>query len=121
VVGLTFFSISGSAWRMLRTRLHDDRMMDLGAGYDKSRTIAALTAAAIVGPHRHVIIMIIYALQDEACQALLFASGSAAGLLIAVGMCVINWRISTRYAATVTAAGGIVQHSSAACAAAARC
>jgi tripartite ATP-independent transporter DctM subunit len=99
VVGLTFFSgISGSA-------LADAagpgsmmiRMMDK-AGYDKSYAAALTAATAIVGPIiPPSIIMIIYALQDESVSVgALFMAGLLPGLLIAVGMCIVNWRISTR-------------------------
>lgn len=99
VVGLTFFSgISGSA-------LADAagpgsmmiRMMDK-AGYDKSYAAALTAATAIVGPIiPPSIIMIIYALQDESVSVgALFMAGLLPGLLIAVGMSIVNWRISTR-------------------------
>lgn len=99
VVGLTFFSgISGSA-------LADAagpgsmmiRMMDK-AGYDKSYAAALTAATAIVGPIiPPSIIMIIYALQDESVSVgTLFMAGLLPGLLVAVGMCIVNWRISTR-------------------------
>ncbi|MBT9465619.1 TRAP transporter large permease [Hydrogenophaga sp.] len=99
VVGLTFFSgISGSA-------LADAagpgsmmiRMMDK-AGYDKSYAAALTAATAIVGPIiPPSIIMIIYALQDESVSVgTLFVAGLLPGLLVAVGMCIVNWRISTR-------------------------
>ncbi len=99
VVGLTFFSgISGSA-------LADAagpgsmmiRMMDK-AGYDKPYAAALTAATAIVGPIiPPSIIMIIYALQDESVSVgTLFVAGLLPGLLVAVGMCIVNWRISTR-------------------------
>lgn len=99
VVGLTFFSgISGSA-------LADAagpgsmmiRMMDK-AGYDRSYAAALTAATAIVGPIiPPSIIMIIYALQDERVSVgTLFMAGLLPGLLVAVGMCIVNWRISTR-------------------------
>jgi C4-dicarboxylate transporter, DctM subunit len=99
VVGLTFFSgISGSA-------LADAagpgsmmiRMMDK-AGYDKPYAAALTAATAIVGPIiPPSIIMIIYALQDESVSVgTLFMAGLLPGLLVAVGMCIVNWRISTR-------------------------
>ncbi len=99
VVGLTFFSgISGSA-------LADAagpgsmmiRMMDK-AGYDRAYAAALTAATAIVGPIiPPSIIMIIYALQDESVSVgALFMAGLLPGLLIAVGMSVVNWRISTK-------------------------
>ena len=99
VVGLTFFSgISGSA-------LADAagpgsmmiRMMDK-AGYDRAYAAALTAATAIVGPIiPPSIIMIIYALQDEKVSVgALFAAGLLPGLLIAVGMSIVNWRVSTR-------------------------
>jgi len=98
VVGLTFFSgISGSA-------LADAagpgsmmiRMMDK-AGYDRAYAAALTAATAIVGPIiPPSIIMIIYALQDESVSVgALFMAGLLPGLLIAVGMAVVNWRVST--------------------------
>jgi tripartite ATP-independent transporter DctM subunit len=97
VVGLTFFSgISGSA-------LADAagpgsmmiRMMDK-AGYDRAYAAALTAATAIVGPIiPPSIIMIIYALQDENVSVgALFVAGLLPGLLIAVGMSVVNWRVS---------------------------
>jgi tripartite ATP-independent transporter DctM subunit len=98
VVGLTFFSgISGSA-------LADAagpgsmmiRMMDK-AGYDRAYAAALTAATAIVGPIiPPSIIMIIYALQDERVSVgALFVAGLMPGLLIAAGMCLVNWRVST--------------------------
>ena len=97
VAGLTFFSgISGSA-------LADAagpgammiRMMDK-AGYDRAYAAALTAATAIVGPIiPPSIIMIIYALQDEQVSVgTLFIAGLLPGLLIAVGMCVVNWHVS---------------------------
>ncbi len=97
VVSLTFFSgISGSA-------LADAagpgamliRMMDK-AGYDRSYAAALTASTAIVGPIiPPSIIMIIYALQDETVSVgQLFVAGIIPGILIAVAMCVVNYRIS---------------------------
>ncbi|WP_399678256.1 TRAP transporter large permease [Xenophilus sp.] len=97
VVSLTFFSgISGSA-------LADAagpgamliRMMDK-AGYDRSYAAALTASTAIVGPIiPPSIIMIIYALQDETVSVgQLFVAGIIPGILIAVAMCVVNFRIS---------------------------
>lgn len=99
IVSLTVFSgISGSA-------LADAagpgsmmiRMMDK-AGYDRAYASALTAATAIVGPIiPPSIIMIIYALQDERVSVgSLFVAGFVPGLLVAVGMSVVNWRISTR-------------------------
>ena len=99
VVSLTFFSgISGSA-------LADAagpgsmmiRMMDK-AGYDRSYAAALTASTAIVGPIiPPSIIMIVYALQDETVSAgALFMAGLLPGLLIAVAMCIVNWRVSMR-------------------------
>lgn len=99
VLGLTFFSgISGSA-------LADAagpgsmmiRMMDK-AGYDRAYAAALTAATAIVGPViPPSIIMIIYALQDEAVSVgALFVAGLLPGLLIAIGMSVVNWHVSTK-------------------------
>lgn len=99
VVSLTFFSgISGSAMAdaagpgsMLI------RMMDK-AGYDRPYAAALTAATAIVGPIiPPSIIMIIYALQDDRVSVgSLFAAGLLPGLLIAVAMCVVNYRVSKR-------------------------
>jgi C4-dicarboxylate transporter DctM subunit len=99
VVSLTFFSgISGSA-------LADAagpgsmliRMMDK-AGYDRSYAAALTAATAIVGPIiPPSIIMIIYALQDESVSVgSLFVAGLLPGLLIAVAMCVVNFKVSKK-------------------------
>jgi C4-dicarboxylate transporter, DctM subunit len=99
VGALTFFSgISGSA-------LADAagpgsmmiKMMDK-AGYDRSYAAALTAATAIVGPIiPPSIIMIIYALQDESVSVgKLFVAGLLPGLLIAIGMCVVNWRVSNQ-------------------------
>lgn len=99
VVSLTFFSgISGSA-------LADAagpgsmmiKMMDK-AGYDRAYAAALTAATAIVGPIiPPSIIMIIYALQDESVSVgALFVAGFVPGILIAAGMCAVNWWISTR-------------------------
>ena len=99
VVSLTFFSgISGSA-------LADAagpgsmliRMMDK-AGYDRSYAAALTAATAIVGPIiPPSITMIIYALQDEKVSVgALFVAGILPGILIAVAMCVVNFRVSKR-------------------------
>ena len=97
VAGLTFFSgISGSA-------LADAagpgsmmiRMMDK-AGYDRAYAAALTASTAIVGPIiPPSIIMIIYALADERVSVgTLFVAGLLPGLLIALGMCAVNWHVS---------------------------
>jgi C4-dicarboxylate transporter, DctM subunit len=99
VGALTFFSgISGSA-------LADAagpgsmmiKMMDK-AGYDRSYAAALTAATAIVGPIiPPSIIMIVYALQDESVSVgKLFVAGLLPGLLIAMGMCIVNWRIANK-------------------------
>jgi C4-dicarboxylate transporter, DctM subunit len=99
VGALTFFSgISGSA-------LADAagpgsmmiKMMDK-AGYDRSYAAALTAATAIVGPIiPPSIIMIVYALQDESVSVgKLFVAGLLPGLLIAIGMCIVNWRIANK-------------------------
>ncbi|RRH82817.1 TRAP transporter large permease [Variovorax beijingensis] len=97
VVSLTFFSgISGSA-------LADAagpgsmliKMMDK-AGYGRAYAAALTASTAIVGPIiPPSIIMIIYALQDDAVSVgALFAAGIMPGILIAVAMCIVNFRVS---------------------------
>ncbi|HYN64972.1 MAG TPA: TRAP transporter large permease, partial [Candidatus Limnocylindrales bacterium] len=73
------------------------RMMDK-AGYDRAYAAALTAATAIVGPIiPPSIIMIIYALQDEKVSVgALFVAGLLPGLLIAVGMSVVNWHVSTK-------------------------
>ena len=96
VASLTFFSgISGSA-------LADAagpgsmmiRMMDK-AGYDRSYAAALTAATAIVGPIiPPSISMIIYAMQDEQVSVGgLFMAGFIPGILIALAMAFVNWRI----------------------------
>lgn len=97
VVSLTFFSgISGSALAdaagpgsMLIRMMHK-------AGYDKPYAAALTAATAIVGPIiPPSITMIIYALQDETVSVgALFVAGIIPGILIAVAMCVVNYRVS---------------------------
>ena len=97
IASLTFFSgISGSA-------LADAagpgsmmiKMMDK-AGYDRAYAGALTASTAIVGPIiPPSIIMIIYGLQDERVSiAALFAAGFVPGIMIALAMSVVNWRVS---------------------------
>ncbi|EGI75521.1 TRAP transporter large permease [Hylemonella gracilis] len=97
VLSLTLFSgISGSA-------LADAagpgsmmvKMMDK-AGYGRAYAAALTSATAIVGPIiPPSIIMIIYAMQDEQVSVGgLFMAGFVPGLLIALAMAGVNWRIS---------------------------
>jgi C4-dicarboxylate transporter DctM subunit len=99
IASLTFFSgISGSA-------LADAagpgsmmiKMMDK-AGYDRAYAGALTAATAIVGPIiPPSIIMIIYGLQDERVSiGALFVAGFVPGILIAIAMAIVNWRISTK-------------------------
>ncbi len=96
ILSLTLFSgISGSA-------LADAagpgsmmvKMMDK-AGYSRAYAAALTASTAIVGPIiPPSIIMIIYALQDEQVSVgALFIAGFAPGILIAVAMAVVNWRV----------------------------
>ncbi|MBF9266449.1 TRAP transporter large permease [Paracidovorax cattleyae] len=96
ILSLTLFSgISGSA-------LADAagpgsmmvKMMDK-AGYSRAYAAALTASTAIVGPIiPPSIIMIIYALQDEqASVGALFIAGFAPGILIAVAMAIVNWRV----------------------------
>lgn len=97
IAALTFFSgISGSA-------LADAagpgsmmiKMMDR-AGYGRAYAGALTAATAVVGPIiPPSIIMIVYGLQDERVSiSALFAAGFVPGLLIAVAMSIVNWRVS---------------------------
>lgn len=99
IASLTFFSgISGSA-------LADAagpgsmmiKMMDK-AGYDRAYAGALTAATAIVGPIiPPSITMIIYGLQDERVSiGALFVAGFVPGILIAIAMAIVNWRISTQ-------------------------
>ena len=94
VLSLTIFSgISGSA-------LADAagpgammiRMMEK-AGYGRAYPAALTASTAIVGPILPPsIIMIIYCLQDETVSVLsLFLAGIVPGILISLGMAVVNW------------------------------
>ena len=96
ILSLTLFSgISGSA-------LADAagpgsmmvKMMDK-AGYSRAYAAALTASTAIVGPIiPPSIIMIIYALQDEQVSVgALFIAGFAPGILIAVAMAIVNWRV----------------------------
>ena len=96
ILSLTLFSgISGSA-------LADAagpgsmmvKMMDK-AGYSRAYAAALTASTAIVGPIiPPSIIMIIYALQDEQVSVGgLFIAGFAPGLLIALAMAIVNWRV----------------------------
>ncbi len=99
ILSLTIFSgISGSA-------LADAagpgammvRMMDK-AGYSRAYAAALTASTAIVGPIiPPSIIMIIYALQDDRVTVgALFVAGLVPGLLIALAMAIVNWRVSTQ-------------------------
>ncbi|AVT13355.1 TRAP transporter large permease [Paracidovorax avenae] len=96
ILSLTLFSgISGSA-------LADAagpgsmmvKMMDK-AGYSRAYAAALTASTAIVGPIiPPSIIMIIYALQDEQVSVgALFIAGFAPGILIALAMALVNWRV----------------------------
>lgn len=99
VVSLTFFSgISGSA---LADAAGPGSMMIrlmAKAGYDRAYAAALTAATAIVGPIiPPSIIMIIYALQDERVSVgALFIAGFVPGILIALGMSAVNWRIAMK-------------------------
>lgn len=99
ILSLTIFSgISGSA-------LADAagpgsmmiRMMNR-SGYGLAYPAALTASTAIVGPIiPPSIAMIIYALQDEQVSVgALFMAGVLPGLLIALAMAVVNWRVSRR-------------------------
>ncbi|RYF01758.1 MAG: TRAP transporter large permease [Comamonadaceae bacterium] len=99
ILSLTLFSgISGSA-------LADAagpgsmmvKMMDK-AGYSRAYAAALTASTAIVGPIiPPSIIMIIYALQDEQVSVgALFIAGFAPGILIAVAMAIVNWRVCVK-------------------------
>ncbi|MDF1483606.1 TRAP transporter large permease [Ramlibacter sp. H39-3-26] len=99
ILSLTLFSgISGSA-------LADAagpgsmmvKMMDK-AGYSRAYAAALTASTAIVGPIiPPSIIMIIYALQDEQVSVGgLFIAGLIPGILIALAMAVVNWRVCVR-------------------------
>ena len=99
ILSLTLFSgISGSA-------LADAagpgsmmvKMMDK-AGYSRAYAAALTASTAIIGPIiPPSIIMIIYALQDESVSVGgLFIAGFAPGILIAVAMAIVNWRVCVK-------------------------
>ena len=70
------------------------KMMDK-AGYSRAYAAALTASTAIVGPIiPPSIIRIIYALQDEQVSVgALFIAGFAPGILIAVAMAIVNWRV----------------------------
>ena len=73
------------------------KMMDK-AGYSRAYAAALTASTAIVGPIiPPSIIMIIYALQDENVSVGgLFIAGFAPGILIAVAMAIVNWRVCVK-------------------------
>jgi len=96
ILSLTLFSgISGSA---LADAAGPGSMMVKmmeKAGYSRAYAAALTASTAIVGPIiPPSIIMIIYALQDEQVSVGgLFIAGFIPGLLIALAMAVVNWRV----------------------------
>jgi tripartite ATP-independent transporter DctM subunit len=97
VAGLTFFSgISGSALADAAGPGSMMIRMMAKAGYDRAYAAALTASTAIVGPIiPPSIIMIIYALADEQVSVgTLFVAGLLPGLLIALGMCAVNWHVS---------------------------
>lgn len=97
IAALTFFSgISGSALaNAAGPGSMMIKMMDR-AGYGRAYAGALTAATAVIGPIiPPSIIMIVYGLQDERVSiSALFAAGFVPGLLIAVAMSIVNWRVS---------------------------
>ena len=73
------------------------RMMEKG-GYDRSYAGALTISSAVIGPIiPPSIVMIIYALQDEAVSVgSLFMAGVVPGLMLACGSLAANWHVSRK-------------------------
>lgn len=99
IMSLTIFAgVSGSALaEAAGPGAMMTRMMDK-AGYDRAYAAALTASIAVVGPILPPsVIMIIYALQDQAVTVGgLFMAGVVPGLLIAVAMAVVNWAVSRK-------------------------
>nr|MBF0685500.1 TRAP transporter large permease [Pseudomonas sp.] len=99
IMSLTIFAgVSGSALaEAAGPGAMMTRMMEKG-GYDRAYASALTASIAIVGPILPPsVIMIIYALQDQAVTVGgLFMAGVVPGLLIAVAMALVNWAVSRR-------------------------
>ncbi|MGB3503667.1 MAG: TRAP transporter large permease [Mesorhizobium sp.] len=99
IMSLTMFSgISGSALAdaagpgAMMVKMMDE------AGYKRSYAAALTASTAIIGPIiPPSIIMIIYALQYENVSVInLFIAGIVPGLVIALGMALVNWHVSRK-------------------------
>lgn len=99
ILSLTLFSgISGSALAdaagpgAMMVRMMDE------AGYKRAYAAALTASTAVIGPIiPPSIIMIIYALQYEGVSVIdLFLAGFIPGILIALGMAVVNWYVSRK-------------------------
>lgn len=99
IMSLTIFAgVSGSALaEAAGPGAMMTRMMDK-AGYDRAYAAALTASIAVVGPILPPsVIMIIYALQDQAVTVGgLFMAGVVPGLLVAFAMAVVNWAVSRR-------------------------
>lgn len=99
IMSLTIFAgVSGSALaEAAGPGAMMTRMMDK-AGYDRAYAAALTASIAVVGPILPPsVIMIIYALQDQAVTVGgLFMAGVVPGLLIAFAMAVVNWAVSRK-------------------------
>src|SRR5690606_12268880 len=99
ILSLTIFAgVSGSALaEAAGPGAMMTRMMEK-AGYDRPYAAALTAGIAIVGPILPPsVIMIIYALQDQAVTVGgLFMAGVVPGLLIAVAMALVNWMVSRK-------------------------
>lgn len=99
ILSLTIFAgVSGSALaEAAGPGAMMTRMMEK-AGYDRAYGAALTAGIAVVGPILPPsVIMIIYALQDQAVTVGgLFMAGVVPGLLIAVAMAVVNWAVSRK-------------------------
>ena len=99
IMSLTIFAgVSGSALaEAAGPGAMMTRMMEK-AGYDRAYAAALTASIAIVGPILPPsVIMIIYALQDQAVTVGgLFMAGVVPGLMIAVAMALVNWAVSRR-------------------------
>jgi tripartite ATP-independent transporter DctM subunit len=99
IMSLTIFAgVSGSALaEAAGPGAMMTRMMEK-AGYDRAYAAALTAGIAIVGPILPPsVIMIIYALQDQAVTVGgLFMAGVVPGLMIAVAMALVNWVVSRK-------------------------
>lgn len=98
VVASTLFAgISGSAVADVAALGPIEIEMMIRAGYEKSYAAAVTAASAVIGPIiPPSIIMVIYGAMMNVSIAAMFAAGIFPGLLIALGMMIVNYFISKK-------------------------